>query len=301
MDQKAELNYSIKDLSEQTGVNTVTLRAWERRYGLLKPQRTAKGHRFYGSDDVEHVRLILRWLDRGVTISKVKQLLSQPETRDNEPGMSGNDHWQEIIHAVMESAAAFRCEKLSQQMSDMFSNYPLDTLATHFLSPLFDQMNRKASLQVGANAEKKFVETELKLRLHSQIHHQNANNQGEKLLLVVFGRDERPWQPLLFALACLEAGYRLNLMLEGCELREIPLMVEKSPVAAVICYSDLRLKETQIKSELERAAEHSRVPFFIAGQWSVMEQDFASIAGITPLSLSLRAAIDNIHKKLGDQ
>ena len=32
--------YSIGDVAERCGINPVTLRAWQRRYGLLKPQRS---------------------------------------------------------------------------------------------------------------------------------------------------------------------------------------------------------------------------------------------------------------------
>ena len=56
--------YSIRQLSEISGVNAVTIRAWERRYGLLKPSRTTKGHRFYDDADIDMVRNILNWLDR---------------------------------------------------------------------------------------------------------------------------------------------------------------------------------------------------------------------------------------------
>ncbi|MCB1806061.1 MAG: MerR family DNA-binding transcriptional regulator, partial [Candidatus Competibacteraceae bacterium] len=35
----------IRTVASLTGVNPVTLRAWERRYNLLRPTRTAKGHR----------------------------------------------------------------------------------------------------------------------------------------------------------------------------------------------------------------------------------------------------------------
>ncbi|MEC8483393.1 MAG: MerR family transcriptional regulator, partial [Pseudomonadota bacterium] len=51
--------FPIRILSEQTGVNSVTLRAWERRYGLLKPFRTEKGHRLYQPQDVDRVKKIL--------------------------------------------------------------------------------------------------------------------------------------------------------------------------------------------------------------------------------------------------
>ena len=45
MQSKNEIN--ISEVCQQTGVAAVTLRAWERRYGLIKPKRTPKGHRLY--------------------------------------------------------------------------------------------------------------------------------------------------------------------------------------------------------------------------------------------------------------
>ena len=66
---------AIGEISRLTGINSVTLRAWERRYGLLKPQRTHKGHRLYSQADVTRVREIQTWLARGLAISKIKVLL----------------------------------------------------------------------------------------------------------------------------------------------------------------------------------------------------------------------------------
>ena len=49
----------IRDAARETGVNPVTLRAWERRYGLVKPHRTAKGHRLYSADQLQQIQQIL--------------------------------------------------------------------------------------------------------------------------------------------------------------------------------------------------------------------------------------------------
>ena len=57
--------YPIREVSRLTGVNSVTLRAWERRYGLIRPQRTPKGHRLYAQDDISRIERILQWLNRG--------------------------------------------------------------------------------------------------------------------------------------------------------------------------------------------------------------------------------------------
>jgi DNA-binding transcriptional MerR regulator len=51
--------FPIRELSARTQVNTVTIRAWERRYGLLKPERTAKGHRLYSEEDVSTIEKII--------------------------------------------------------------------------------------------------------------------------------------------------------------------------------------------------------------------------------------------------
>ena len=67
--------FPIGTVSEQTGVNSVTLRAWERRYGLLKPHRTPKGHRLYSEHDVERVKQVLVLLEQGIPVSRVRDVL----------------------------------------------------------------------------------------------------------------------------------------------------------------------------------------------------------------------------------
>ena len=46
----------IGELSKRTGVSPELLRAWERRYGLLRPERSDGGLRLYASADVERVK-----------------------------------------------------------------------------------------------------------------------------------------------------------------------------------------------------------------------------------------------------
>jgi len=48
--------YTIKHAAELTGVPVATLRAWERRYGVVSPRRTAGGYRLYDDDAVDRLR-----------------------------------------------------------------------------------------------------------------------------------------------------------------------------------------------------------------------------------------------------
>ncbi len=59
--------YRINVVSEQTGVPEATLRAWERRYQVPKPERTPSGYRIYSRDDVAQVQQIRALCEQGMS------------------------------------------------------------------------------------------------------------------------------------------------------------------------------------------------------------------------------------------
>lgn len=71
--------YTIRSACALTGINANTLRSWERRYGLVRPERTPRGYRLYSAADLDRLRLIQRVLDQGIPISQVEQHLAPAE------------------------------------------------------------------------------------------------------------------------------------------------------------------------------------------------------------------------------
>ena len=77
MDGAAQLR--IGELARRTGVATELLRAWERRYGLLTPERTSAGYRLYSADDVRRVRRMRGLLAAGLSAAEAaRQAASEP-------------------------------------------------------------------------------------------------------------------------------------------------------------------------------------------------------------------------------
>ncbi len=68
------MNYTIKKLSRASGVNTNTIRSWERRYGILNPQRSPNGYRAYSEHDMDRLCLIARLVENGHAISRLAGL-----------------------------------------------------------------------------------------------------------------------------------------------------------------------------------------------------------------------------------
>jgi DNA-binding transcriptional MerR regulator len=64
----------IGELSRRAGVSPELLRAWERRYALLRPTRTPGGLRLYSADDLERVQAMQRHLAEGLAAAQAASL-----------------------------------------------------------------------------------------------------------------------------------------------------------------------------------------------------------------------------------
>lgn len=126
--------YSIGEFARLSGITATTLRAWQRRYGLLKPQRTEGGHRLYSEDDVRQALIILDWVKKGVPIGQVKSLLQRPAPRRT-------NNWQTLQQTLLERLKAGKIEPLRQAIYDAGREYPRPDLVANVLRPLRSQMS----------------------------------------------------------------------------------------------------------------------------------------------------------------
>ena len=59
--------YTISEAADRAGVSVELLRAWERRYGIVEPDRTAAGYRLYDEAAIGRVRAMRGLVDEGWT------------------------------------------------------------------------------------------------------------------------------------------------------------------------------------------------------------------------------------------
>lgn len=133
--------YTIGEVALLCDVNPVTLRAWQRRYGLLKPQRTDGGHRLFTESDIDRIREIKSWISNGVQVSKVQPLLS------SEPD-EVRDGWREQQETVLRYLQQGNQQQLHQWIKEHERDYPASTLTSNLIMPLRHRLqNPQPALQ----------------------------------------------------------------------------------------------------------------------------------------------------------
>ncbi|NNF28524.1 MAG: MerR family transcriptional regulator [Gemmatimonadetes bacterium] len=70
----ASVGYPIRVVAQRTGLSGAVIRAWERRYGAVEPQRSPAGQRVYGETDVQRLQLLAELVRTGRSISSIAEL-----------------------------------------------------------------------------------------------------------------------------------------------------------------------------------------------------------------------------------
>ncbi len=131
--------FSISEFANLSRIPAVTLRAWERRYGLLNPTRNQNGHRLYSIEDLQQLQQIKHLLALGHNLSNIKAMLSE---QPQQP-FRGLDDWQTQLFAYIENAEFTQAQHWLAEISLL---YPLESLSKALISPcVFHQLAEQQS------------------------------------------------------------------------------------------------------------------------------------------------------------
>ncbi|MDH4571141.1 MULTISPECIES: MerR family transcriptional regulator [Salinicola] len=263
MDSSAAPLYPIREVSRLTGVNSVTLRAWERRYGLIRPQRTPKGHRLYGRNDIERVERILQWLNRGVPVSQVRELLDQPETVETPAPQMGD--WASQRQHVIQAVEALDTGRLEVLFNQSLSLYPVGLCIAELWQPVVSQLEERWGDQYGATLQRRLLESFLRTRIGTRIYHANQLSNAGTVLVARLPDDDSGFWSLLMGLTASASGYRVQLIDGEMPLSEFPLAVERLDTEALLLASGHAERSDVIRRQLPRLAEQCEAPVCLVG------------------------------------
>ncbi|MNO75952.1 HTH-type transcriptional repressor YcgE [compost metagenome] len=208
-----------------TGINPVTLRAWERRHGLIRPQRTEGGHRLYTARDVQRIRDILRWTSNGLPISKVGDMLvGQPEA--SVQPHSAFDDWRA---AVVRATQAFDAQALEGIHGQLFTLMPKATVLREVLMPVWHELASGSAF--GQRSQWLFLDTFLRARLLLRLQ----MNQPDAPRVLLAGTEGQAELQVLCA-GLLLSGEQQRIEVLGCgqPLEELPLLCAAMQPAALV-------------------------------------------------------------------
>lgn len=215
----------MRDVVSLTGINPVTLRAWERRHGLIRPQRTEGGHRLYTAKDVQRIRDIQRWTANGLPISKVGERL----IGDHQPAPEPNSVFQQWRDAVARAARAFDGRALEAVHGQLWTVLPKVTVLREVLLPVWHELASGDGF--GERSQWLYLDNFLRARLLMRLQ----MNQPEVPPVLLAGLQEQAEFELLCAGRLLSSDQqRVEVLGCGQPFEELPLLCATLQPAALV-------------------------------------------------------------------
>ena len=135
--------FPIRVVSNETGVNSITLRAWERRYGLLTPKRTEKGHRLYTEQDITLIKKVVALLDRGIPISQAKAIIDSGAGGTSESRSGQPSQWNQYLSQLALATEKFDQRQLSETLDEVSQFFPTDIAFRFLLLPFYNRLREQ--------------------------------------------------------------------------------------------------------------------------------------------------------------
>jgi DNA-binding transcriptional MerR regulator/methylmalonyl-CoA mutase cobalamin-binding subunit len=288
--------YPIRTVSDLTDVNAITLRAWERRYGLFEPVRKASGHRLYTQEHIDLITRVVGLLDRGMRIGQVKAQLDAEAKNKTAVLTTGanvvlSDAWRRYVESMMAAVIQFNELGLEEIYSNALSLYPMDEVTEKLLMPLLHELGRRWEQGEGSIAEEHFFGFYIRNKLGARFHHRPKSKTGPRILLSCLPGDRHETGLLLFALAASSAGYQTILLGADMPLEDLPAVAAKTGARAIILSGILQPGSEVLKQALPRLAGQSDAPVFVGGHASVKVHDALKRVGIKVLGTDMQTGL----------
>ncbi len=287
--------FPIRTVASLTGVNAITLRAWEKRYGLIKPTRTPKGHRLYTQENIDTINEIVNLLAKGIPISQASHSLKEHQIPDT---INESDPWRVFLNKMLSTIRSFNEDALNSTYNEVLALYPLEIAIQKLIIPLLTELGRRWETKEGSVAEEHYFSVFLRNKLGARFHHGTPNIDGRRLLAACLPGEDHENGLLLFALSAQSRGFRLTILGANMPIEEIAIAAVRSESEAIVLSGSNRINIKALLKPIENLAKSTDIPVFIGGKASSIYFDDIVRIGATPLGDDITQAIKLINNTL---
>jgi DNA-binding transcriptional MerR regulator/methylmalonyl-CoA mutase cobalamin-binding subunit len=235
--------YSIKAVAQATGLTVETLRAWERRYGVVSPVRDGAGRRVYRPEDVLRLRRLREATERGHPISRLAPLSDErlATLLDAPAEESAQNIGRAFVDRILEAAAQFRTAECEQAMTLAVALLPPQRLISDVLQPLLKEVGDRWHRGEFAISQERLVSKVVSRHVRLMLYAYDQTARGDTFVFATLPGERHELGLLMSAMLCASRGFRVHYLgpeLPAEEIARFGREVGASVVALSIVLQD---------------------------------------------------------------
>ncbi|HYY23225.1 MAG TPA: MerR family transcriptional regulator [Thermoleophilaceae bacterium] len=260
MANDVEQHLRIGELARRVGVKPELLRAWERRYGLLRPERTPGGLRLYSPEDERSVRLMQARLGEGLSAAEAARLVLAGE------GGPATDAGTPLLDRdagrLRDALDRLDADEANAALDRLLASFLLDTVLAEVVLPYLRDLGDRWEHGSASVAQEHFASNLLRARLAALARGWEAGG-GPRALLACAPGELHDLPLLIFGLALRARGWRIVYLGADTPGESLLDASRELDPALVVMSAVLRSRFRRAAPELAAVAEER--PLAVAG------------------------------------
>jgi methanogenic corrinoid protein MtbC1 len=222
--------FNLKVVLKETGIAADTLRAWERRYGLPMPQRSAGGHRLYSQRDIETIKWLMKRQEDGLSISRAVDLWNEQLSSGTDPlagvvptaaalpspSQSPDTTLDTLRAQWVEACLNFSEYSAEQVLNQAFSLFPIESVCLDVLQKGMSEIGKRWYENRASVQQEHFASALAMRRLDALLNASPAPTRQHTVLVGCPPEEWHAFTPLLLALLLRRRG--LNVIYLGADI-----------------------------------------------------------------------------------
>lgn len=265
--------YSIADLERLSGVKSHTIRIWEKRYGLLQPERTDTNIRRYGDEQLRKLLNIVVLMENGLKVSGVAEL-SEKDINSRIISLAQDPEadvrFEASISQLMNAGLSFDEAAFREELDACVYRYGLKDCYVNVLYPLMVRVGLMWGGAAMRPGQEHFISNLIKQQLHVAIQSLPArSSSGNTWVLFLPEHEDHEIGLLLAHFMLSQAGHRVVYLGQRVPLESLAqaitgagathtlsfLVRREDPDRAAAIYNELRSCHKDTKHIVAGAAE----------------------------------------------
>lgn len=279
--------FNMKAMVQLSGVAAPTLRAWERRYSILSPERAQNDYRLYSRRDIAIIRWLKERVDAGMSISQAVALFRHLEeehqqlqgemlprassslpsssldvqlntAQEGEPEEETYD-MRSVQERLLTAFNRLDEAAASQRMASMLAIYPLEQVCSELIKPTLWEVGRLWEQGLINVSIEHFASAFFRGLLTNLFHAMSPAGTGPLIITCCAPGEEHELAALMLSLLLRRAGLHIAYLGQSIEINGL-LQTIRQLSPALVCISATYVSCIDIVTELGEKLERFPPP-----------------------------------------
>lgn len=251
-------SYSIKDLERLTGIKAHTIRIWEKRYGIVDPNRSDSNIRSYNDEDLKKLLNISILNRHGIKISRIADMsLAQLNQKILEVVRPESDYLSQIESLVV-SMIELNEDRFDKILNSLIFKIGFEDTLYFAIYPFFEKIGVLWQTGTINPAQEHFISNLIRMKLCVAIDSLPAITSPEARKLILFLPE---WELheiglLTYYYLAKKHGIKCYYLGQNVPIHDLFSVAETVKPHAVVTYFIAAVTQHEIKTYINQLSEH---------------------------------------------